>query len=438
MRRQDCIALGFMTFALFLGAGNVIYPPMLGQQAGHELIFAAVGFLLTAVGLPLITLVSMAFVGGPRQMTELLPKRWGILFWSALFIVIGPAFAIPRTAVVAYELGAVSFLTDPQSWHLALYTVAFFGISLALALNPGSMVHTIGRFMTPALLILLAIIGAGVLLNPQGGIQAPIGDYVSTPFSEGLIQGYMTMDCLGALGFGAVIGHAIRQLGITDPKAIAKCTIQAGLIAAAGLGLVYILLMYLGATSSTVAVGADNGGKILALYVSALFGLPGKIALTGIITLACLTTAVGVSSACADYFSELSGKRISYRKTLVVIMALSALVANVGLTQLISFSVPVIIAIYPIAIALVVMGLLRSKMPAATRIYTLTIPVVALFALADGLNAANLLPEALKLQMTQWLPLFDQGLGWIAPFILILLFSWLTSTREQTVLAKTA
>ena len=130
MRRQDRIALGFMTFALFLGAGNVIYPPMLGQQAGYELAFAAIGFLLTAVGLPLITLVSMAHAGGPREMTQLLPKRWSTLFWAALFIVIGPAFAIPRTAVVAYELGAISFLTDPQSWHLALYTIVFFAIAL--------------------------------------------------------------------------------------------------------------------------------------------------------------------------------------------------------------------------------------------------------------------------------------------------------------------
>ena len=145
--------------------------------------------------------------------------------------------------------------------------------------------------------------------------------------------------------------------------------------------------------------------------MSALFGLPGKIALTGVITLACLTTAVGVSTACADYFSELSSRKISYGKMLVIIMVLSALVANVGLTQLIAISVPVIVAIYPLAIALVVMGLLRNKMPAATRIYTLTIPVVAIFALADGLNAAGLLPELFKTQLEQWLPLFSHGMA---------------------------
>ncbi len=436
MRRQDRIALGFMTFALFLGAGNVIYPPMLGQQAGYELAFAAIGFLLTAVGLPLVTLVSMAHAGGPQGMTRLLPKRWSTLFWTALFIVIGPAFAIPRTAVVAYELGAVSFLSDPQNWHLALYTLGFFAIALALAFNPGSLVGTIGKYMTPALLLLLAIIGIGVMVNPQDIIQAPVSTYASTPFPEGLIQGYMTMDCLGALGFGAVIGQAIRQLGITNPKEIAKCTIQAGLIAAAGLGLVYVMLMYLGATSTSIASGAENGGKILALYVSALFGLPGKIALTGVITLACLTTAIGVSTACADYFSELSGNKIGYKKMLVVIMSLSALVANIGLTQLISISVPVIVAIYPLAIALVVMNLLRNKMPTASRIFTLTIPVVSIFALIDGLNAASLLPETIKLQMEQWLPLFDQGLGWIAPFAIALGLSWLTSLKGQVGLVK--
>ncbi len=130
------------------------------------------------------------------------------------------------------------------------------------------------------------------------------------------------------------IGHAIRQLGVTEPAEMAKCTVQAGLIAAAGLALVYLMLMYLGATGSNIAGDADNGGKILALYVSALFGLPGKIALTGVITLACLTTAIGVSTACSDYFSELSGNKISYSKILIIIMVLSAIVANVGLTQL--------------------------------------------------------------------------------------------------------
>ena len=293
MRQQDLIALGFMTFALFLGAGNIIYPPMLGQQAGYELLFAAVGFLLTAVGLPLLALVSMALVGGSQRMTELLPKRWSSLFWLTLFIAFGPALVIPRVAVVAYEMGIIPFLEKPEGWHLALYSAIFYSLALLLAFKPGALIKTVGRWMTPALLILLCIIAWGTLSHPLSAIEAPVNNYLTAPFSEGLVQGYMTMDCIAALGFGGVIGQSIRQLGVTDSKAMARYSVYAGVIAATGLGLVYLMLMYLGATSHGIAEGASNGGQILALYVAALFGLPGKLVLATVISLACLTTAIG-------------------------------------------------------------------------------------------------------------------------------------------------
>ena len=429
MRPQDLIALGFMTFALFLGAGNVIYPPMLGQQAGYELLFAASGFLLTAVGLPLTTLISMARAGGPNRLTELLPGRWSLVFWTVLFTVIGPAFAIPRMAVVAYEMGLDPFLTNPSGWQLALYSVVFYALALLLALKPGSLVRSVGKWMTPALILLLVAIAWGTLSTPQGAVEAPLGAYITKPFSEGLIQGYMTMDCIAALGFGAVIGQSLRQLGVTDPAAMARYSMWAGLMAAVSLGLVYLMLMYLGATSHSVAPDATNGAEVLALYVAALFGLPGKLALASVITLACLTTAVGVGSACAHHFS--TTLKVSYAKALVGIMVISAVVANVGLTQLIAVSVPAVVTLYPLAVALVVMGLLRHKLPNAHQVYRVTFAVVALFALVDGFNAAGLLPEAFVNMLEFGLPLFKQGLGWLLPFALTLSLSWWVAVRSK-------
>ena len=187
MRSQDIITLGFMTFALFLGAGNVIYPPMLGQQAGSELLLAACGFLVTAVGLPLTALVSMARVGGPLGLTASLPTRWGRMFWTVLFLMIGPAFAIPRMAVVAYEMGVDPFFTENHSWHLTLYSVGFYALALVIALSPGRLFSSVGRWMTPALLVLLSIIAVGTLVAPQGSIEAPAKHYLTDPFSEGLL-----------------------------------------------------------------------------------------------------------------------------------------------------------------------------------------------------------------------------------------------------------
>ncbi|GAA4649780.1 branched-chain amino acid transport system II carrier protein [Kistimonas scapharcae] len=428
MQRKDLIALGFMTFALFLGAGNIIYPPILGQQAGSELLFAAVGFLLTAVGLPLLALVAMALTGGSREMTELLPKQWSRAFWLILFIAFGPALVIPRVAVVAYEMGMVPFLDTPQAWQLALYSGVFFALALLLALKPGAMINAVGRWVTPALIVLLCAIAWGTLSHPQDMIHATT---MAAPLSDGLVQGYMTMDCIAALGFGAVIGQAIRQLGISEPKAMARYTIYAAIIAAIGLSLVYLMLMYLGATSHSIAPNATNGGQILALYVAALFGLPGKLLLALTITLACLTTAVGVGSACAHYFS--SEFKLNYAVALVGVMLVSAITANIGLTQLIAISAPAVVTLYPLAVALVILALVRHKLPNALYAYRIIFPVVALFALLDGAKAAGLLAESSIQALEHWLPLFSQGMGWLIPFMVTLAFAWLSGYGKRSI-----
>ncbi|MDB2384600.1 branched-chain amino acid transport system II carrier protein [Endozoicomonas sp.] len=429
MQSRDLIALGLMTFALFLGAGNVIYPPMVGQHAGYELLAAAGGFLLTAVGLPLLALVSMARVGGPEEMTRVLPRSWCQAFWIVLFLVIGPAFAIPRMSVVAYEMGFDPFLTDPQSWHLAVYSVVFYSVALLLAFHPSLLVSTIGGYITPVLVVLLAVIAWGTLTAPKGEIGAPVEAYIAHPFSEGLLQGYMTMDCIAALGFGAVIGMSVRQLGITHPVIVAKYSAYAGVMAAVGLCLVYLMLMYLGATSHSVAAGATNGAEVLTSYVEALFGFPGKLALAAVITLACLTTAIGVGSACANYFSQTF--KTSYPLMLTAVMVISAVVSNAGLTELIAISVPAVVALYPLAVALIVMGLLRYKISNAPVVYRYTFFVVAMFAIFDGLNTASLAPEAIVDVLTQYLPLFKQGLGWILPFIITLTFTWFFTLKRK-------
>lgn len=423
-----------MTFALFLGAGNVIYPPVVGQHAGHELLAAAIGFLLTAIGLPLLALVAIARVGGSEKITNLLPQWCSQAFWVILFLVIGPLFAIPRMAVVSYEMGFAPLLSHPQNWHLFVFSTAFYSLVLPFAIRPSLLAKNVGRYITPILVLLLAVIAWGTLTSPKGAIASPVGMYVMHPFAEGLLQGYMTMDCIAALGFGAVIGLSVRQLGIKDPVMVAKYSAYAGVIAGVGLALVYLMLMYLGATSHSVATGATNGAEILADYVAALFGLPGKLALTAVITLACFTTAIGVGSACANYFSTLL--KVPYALVLTVVMVISTAVSNVGLTKLISISVPTVVMLYPLAIALIIMGLLRSKMPKPAVIYPCTFAVVTVFAVLDGLNIAKLLPLGLAENLDQYLPLFKYQLGWVLPFLLSIVMTWyLTLSSNKKVIA---
>ncbi|GAA5216710.1 branched-chain amino acid transport system II carrier protein [Corallincola platygyrae] len=428
----DIFALGFMTFAFFLGAGNIIFPPLAGQQAGTEFYWAMAGFLFTAVGLPLVTLLACAKAGGglPR-MTRLLPKQIGIAITLAIFIVIGPAFATPRTSLVAFEMGFKPFLgeAESQSWILLAYSIGFFVVASGLALHRGNLIDYIGKILTPVLILLLLVLSITVLVNPQGTAAAPSGDYLTQPFTKGFLEGYNTMDTFGALMFGMLIVDVLHKKEISDTKLQTRYLIFASIIAASGLAFVYMSLFYLGVTSSELAPGAENGGKIFAIYVQALFGGPGKLILAAVVTLACLTTAVGLISACADYFNKL-WQKLSYQAWVVVIAVLCAVVANVGLTQLIAISVPVLFALYPVAIALVILNLIVDKLPRPKSAFYLVLSVALLLALIDAVKVTGLVNKE-AFDFAEALPLFSYGLAWLLPVTVALVISFFMPKKAE-------
>ncbi|KWU02270.1 MAG: branched-chain amino acid transport system II carrier protein [Vibrio toranzoniae] len=409
LKLTDVLALGFMLFAFFLGAGNIIFPPLAGQLAGDHFLPAMSGFLLTAVGLPLITIVAVAVAGGSwGHLTKDLPKQAATIMAVLIFIIIGPAFAAPRTGLVAYEMAVKPFFIDASQAHLTLFSIAFFVVTIFFSWSQGKLIDVIGKVLTPALFVGLVILAVAVFVNPQGDILAAHGEYITQPLTKGFLEGYNTMDTFASLMFGMLIVEAIRSKGITDRTATTKYLISAGCIAAAGLAFVYISLFFLGATSATVAAGVDNGGAILSLYVQSLFGPSGQLVLSVIVLLACLTTAIGLVSACSDYFSSLTP--LSYKTWVIINGVACATVANVGLSQLISLSVPVLFALYPVAIALVALTFLRSRFPNPKVAYRVVVLVSLLFALIDGAKVAGIDVSALDI-----MPLFDIGMGWLLP-----------------------
>ncbi|UPR47060.1 branched-chain amino acid transport system II carrier protein [Vibrio cyclitrophicus] len=409
LKLTDIMALGFMLFAFFLGAGNIIFPPLAGQLAGDHFLPAMSGFLLTAVGLPLITIVAVAVAGGSwGHLTKDLPKKAATIMAVLIFIIIGPAFAAPRTGLVAYEMAVKPFFIDASQAHLTLFSIAFFVVAMFFSWSQGKLIDVIGKVLTPALFVGLVVLAIAVFVNPQGDILAAHGEYITQPLTKGFLEGYNTMDTFASLMFGMLIVDAIRSKGITDRAATTKYLISAGCIAAAGLAFVYISLFFLGATSATVAAGADNGGAILSLYVQSLFGPSGQLVLSVIVLLACLTTAIGLVSACSDYFSSLTP--LSYKTWVIINGVACATVANVGLSQLISLSVPVLFALYPVAIALVALTFLRSRFPNPKAAYRVVVLVSLLFALIDGAKVAGVDVSALNM-----LPLFEIGMGWLLP-----------------------
>jgi len=419
LKTVDVLALGFMTFALFLGAGNIIFPPSAGMAAGEAMWSAALGFLITGVGLPLLTVVALARVGGGMaQLTAPLGRRAGLLFAVAVYLAIGPLFATPRTAVVSFEMGVAPF-TGNQPLPLALYTVVYFAAALFLALNPGRLLERLGKLITPVLIVGLLVLGGAAIFAPAGEVGAAAPDYQAAPLLQGFLQGYLTMDTLGALVFGIVIATAIRDHGVDMAHRVTRYSIMAALIAAIGLALVYLALFRLGATSQGIAGEAQNGVQILTAYVQYTFGTPGSLLLALVITLACLTTAVGLIAACGEFFS--SQFALSYRTVVVVVSLFSLLVANLGLTQLISISVPVLVGLYPLAIVLVLLSLGDGLWRHAPRVFVPVMAMTLIFGVTDGLAAAGF--DVVVPGFLARLPLAEHSLGWLLPVGLTLLLA---------------
>lgn len=430
LKLTDIIAVGFMLFAFFLGAGNIIFPPLAGQLAGDNAFLAMIGFLLTAVGLPLITIIAIAIAGGTwESLTKDLPKRAATIMAVLIFVIIGPAFAAPRTGLVAYEMAIKPFIANAAQLDLTLFSILFFSVAMFFAWFQGKLIDVIGKFLTPALFVTLVVLAIAVFVNPQGTILAAQGEYISQPLIKGFLEGYNTMDTFGALMFGMLIVDSLRSKGITDKAATTKYLTIAAIIAALGLAFVYISLFYLGATSGGVVEGADNGGVILSQYVQSLFGSSGQFVLSTIVLLACLTTAIGLVSACSDFFSTLTP--ISYKAWVIIIGVICATVANIGLAQLISLSVPVLFALYPVAIALVALTFFRRRLPNPQLAYRSVITVSLLFAIIDAVKIAGV-----DVSIFTFLPLFEYGMGWLLPTGLALITMLFVGRKKQKSLVE--
>ncbi len=416
LKGQDILALGFMTFALFVGAGNIIFPPIVGLQSGPHLWMAALGFLVTAVGLPVITIVALAKVGGAMdELSSPIGRVASGVLAAVCYLAVGPLFATPRTATVSFEVG-LSPLTGNSPLALFAYSLVYFLIVFWVSLYPGRLLDTVGRFLAPLKIIALAMLGIAAFALPAGSIGTPEPAYVAAPFSQGFINGYLTMDTLGALVFGIVIVNAIRSRGVESPRLITRYAVIAGLIAGLGLALVYISLFRLGAGSHAIAAGASNGAAVLHAYVQHTFGSLGSVFLTALISLACLVTAVGLTCACAEYFSGVLP--LSYRALVILLAGFSLLVSNLGLTLLIQISVPVLTAIYPPCIALVALSFCREYWHTSSRVIAPVMLVALLFGIIDGVKAAGL-----EQWMPDWLahlPLAEQGLAWLVPAVFTL------------------
>ena len=414
--KKGQLLVGFTLFSLFFGAGNLIFPPEVGSQAGTLTWLAMAGMALSAVGLPVLGVVAVARAGGLDALGNRVHPLFSKVFAVAAYLSIGPCLAIPRTASTSFEMAVPPFVGPeaPTALLQLLYSLAFFAGALALALRPEKLTDRLGKLLCPLLLLLIVVSFAGCLLNPLEGYGPPQSpDYAAHPTAQGFLDGYQTMDTIAALAFGIVIALNIRARGVEEDRTVVGCTVRAGWMAGALLLAVYSMLAHMGALSGGAFPGAANGAEVLSQLITALFGLPGSILLAAIFVVACFNVCVGLISSCGEYFAKLF-PRLPYRAWAVLFAVVSMVIANAGLDLILQVSVPVLNIIYPAAIVLILLsflqrwiGSLRYLYPAAV---LLTVAASLLFTLGD----LGLLPAALR-ELLYRLPLAAQGLGWLLP-----------------------
>ncbi|WEV49956.1 branched-chain amino acid transport system II carrier protein [Acinetobacter sp. ESL0695] len=413
---RDTFALGFMTFALFIGAGNIIFPPIVAYQAGEHVWLAALGFLVTAVGLPVLSIIMLGRVQGSIEtLGSSIGKFASIALAVACYLSVGPLFGIPRTASVSYEIGLSSHFQNPQT-PLLIYSLIYFVIVTLVSMNPNKLLDSIGHVLAPVKIFALAVLCIVTLFVPFIHVPAPVANYIEHPVSEGLVNGYLTLDTLSALVFGILIVQAIKSRGVTDHKLITRYAIISSIISGIGLTILYLCLFRLGVQSHAFLPNATNGAEILHAYVFNTLGQTGSWFLSLLIFLACIVTAIGLTCSCAEYFHKMT--KIPYKILVVVFVLFSLVFANFGLTKLISISVPILTAIYPPAIVVILSGLFIQKLNKPKQV---VLPVAALaffIGIFEGLRSSEL--KSFVPDIINQLPLAAQNLDWIIPCLILL------------------
>lgn len=405
---KDVIVVGFALFAMFFGAGNLIFPPFLGVISGESWITGFSGFVIADVGLALLAIIAAAKCGGDINKVLGRPgKNLSIVLGTAIMICLGPLLAIPRTAATTFEMGVAPLFSGVNP---IIFSVIFFAVTLILTIRPSKVVDIIGQFLTPALLIALAVLIIKGIISPLGAINPkPMIDHV---FAEGVAQGYQTMDALGAVALSTVIITSLGNKGYTNANEKVKLTIKSGVVAAIGLCFVYGGLTYLGATVSKV-YGQDVVQTTLIVEMTAsLLGQPGKIILSAIVGLACLTTAVGLTSATGQFFEGLTKGKLKYEVIVTIVCIFSAIVSNFGVSTIIKFSAPILDMVYPVTIVLVIMTLFGDKIKNNNAFkgaaYMALIISILPFANKFGLDTSFL----------SKLPFAPLGFNWIVPVVI--------------------
>ena len=441
---KETVVITSMLFGMFFGAGNLIFPAKVGLDAGSNMWSAFAGVFVTAVGIPMLAVVGLGLSRseGVVELSQRVSRKYSLFFCTLLYLTIGPLFAIPRCASTAFSVGAVNLLPqEGERLYLALFSLVFFAVVLYFSLKPGGIMTWIGKWLNPVFLVFLAVLVIAALAKPISSISAvtPAESYASSgsAFFRGFLEGYNTLDALAGLAFGIVVIDVVRKNGISQPERVAVNTAKAGIFSCLFMGLIYLFITLICAQSAPVCAGADNGGTVLGTIANHYFRSAGSVLMTLIVTFACLKTAIGLVTSCSKAFVDMFPKGPGYTVWAVVFSLVSFGIANFGLTTIVSWCVPVLMFLYPLAITLILLSLSGKLIGANPTVYRTTTAFTLIAAVFDmigtvsGMVPGSRMLAGLKAFAGNILPLYDLGLGWILPAAIGFLVGLFLTKRKK-------
>ena len=417
---RDIIVVGFALFSMFFGAGNVIFPPYLGMESGPQWLLGFSAYFIADIGLALLGVFALLRVGSSEAVTLRLGKIPAELLMCAIILCIGPMVAIPRTSATTFEMAIAPNIPGVSP---VLFSVLFFALILALCIKESAVVDIVGKVLTPLLLVgLFAIIIKGIV-TPLGEIAAL--PQIANAAVTGIKAGYQTMDALAALPFGIIVLQSVTAKGYDSGRKQFRVVGGAAVLAGVLLLCVYMGLAYLGATVSAQYTSDIGRAQLIMALVEALMGKVGVILFGVVVGLACVTTAIALTSSAAAYFAELCRGKVSYKVFVIAICVFSAVVSNLGLDRIVAVAAPVLDVIYPPTLVLIFISLLAPRLP--DRVSRGAAIGALLTSVLCTLNA-----NGIHIPFMANLPLYDLGLSWLLPAVIFGLAASLLSGRSQT------
>ncbi|CAM3395880.1 branched-chain amino acid transport system II carrier protein [Pseudostreptobacillus hongkongensis] len=419
LNKKDFIQICFMLFGMIFGAGNLLFPPMLGKFSGNNLTLSIIGFCISGVVLPILGIIVVMMHDKLSNITDKVSTKFTSWFIAITYISTGPSVVIPRAATTPFSIILEPYLDPNINIYLVrtIYTVIFFVIVYFLCLNPSKLVNKLGKILSPLLFILIVFMFLGLFFKGAGNLLEAQNNYAKFPFVMGFLEGYSTLDAVSSINFGIVLTMNLIYKGLEEKSDMLRTTVKAGFILVLLISSLYMMLAFIGASTAGMFANTTNGAEILNEAVFYIFGPFGRIILSLTFLIACLSICISSLICTSEYFSE-EYKFLSYKQWLLIWITMSLILANYGLDSILVFTKPILYMINPIAIVLIILGILDKFFDGNRLIYNATIHTVIFISLLSVLPILNINIYVIN-NIIKYMPFSSVDMAWVIPTFVV-------------------